>query len=947
MRLLQSALVIALSTVMLTAGQTGKIAGRVTDSSTGDPLIGCNVLVAGTNFGAATDENGEYFVINLGPGSYDVEFSMIGYASYTAEGVVVNIDVTTPVDASLLTEAVQLTGVTVSAERPAIENTLTSSKQIVSGDLATSLGVSSVKDLVKTLPGVTEFNGELHLRGGRSGEEAYLVDGASVVNPIMGGEAIPVNPHMVGELQMITGTFNAEYGQAMSGLFNTVLREPDPGVNMNVSVRTALGSDYHRETADKSEFKDADVYSESMYMPETDTTYAAAVEGTDYSKGSFGDPLTIKEATVGVGAGRLGYMASMREYDDPGRLPGMANDHSSIQGKLTYQPSNNLKLSAEFMSMERNGFYDPTYDAEKAAGAAGQLLVWDWIYALDQYPRTEENSTQYGLTANYVMAANTNITFHYDHFDKSQTDGAKTSKDDFIDFVNITEVTTAGDEYSGADGPNHTRELEHRANDAQVNAWFGLANVYGHYFKANERHTTIGAHLTSQMNNRHLVKAGFETRNYTLNRVGHDVWFGRTVGAESASGEERVQNQSIPNVKPTETAAYIQDQMEFRDMIVNVGLRYDAFNVNADFGVWDIDNNGQAMWENTDINPFDPSQRRATETKSMVSPRLGVSFPVGDNMAFRYAYGSFFQRPTFYDLLENYLAQMDGGTESGYFVYIGNPNLDPQETTIYEMGMQYSMPNGLKIDVSGYYKDIANLTSAQEVFNKAFVDSGQSASSGFNTDWSPGDVYQATHFIYKTSEHFGNVRGLELSVSKSAAQGLSGRVSYTYSIARGTASDKFSAGSLTQDGSTWTGNILSMTTLDWHRPHILNGYLDYHTNLGGMVGRVGGNVTFTAQSGLPVTARSGQGGASLKERAPATIDVNLRVDADLNLPVLRPTVYLLIENLMNRRNVVAIADPGSYFDDASDYHEIAAGPTNNLMAYGPPMTMHIGISIDY
>ena len=118
--------------VLLTAGQTGKVAGRVTDSGTGEPLIGCNVLISGTSSGAATDANGEYFIINLTPGSYDVEFSMIGYAAYTASGVQVNIDVTTPVDAALVTEAVEMAGVAVTAERPAIENTLTSSKQLVS-----------------------------------------------------------------------------------------------------------------------------------------------------------------------------------------------------------------------------------------------------------------------------------------------------------------------------------------------------------------------------------------------------------------------------------------------------------------------------------------------------------------------------------------------------------------------------------------------------------------------------------------------------------------------------------------------------------------------------------------------------------------------------------------------------------------------------------------------
>ena len=191
------------------AGQTGKIAGKVTDSQNSDALVGCNVLVKGTPYGASTDANGEYYIINLSPGKYDVEFSLIGYASHTVEGVSVNIDVTTPVDAGLATEAVQMEGVSVTAETPAIENTLTSSKQIVSGELMQNMAVTDVNDVIKTLPGVTELNGSLHIRGGRSGEEMYLVDGASVTNAVMGGEAIPVNPNMVGELQLITGTFNA------------------------------------------------------------------------------------------------------------------------------------------------------------------------------------------------------------------------------------------------------------------------------------------------------------------------------------------------------------------------------------------------------------------------------------------------------------------------------------------------------------------------------------------------------------------------------------------------------------------------------------------------------------------------------------------------------------------------------------------------------------------
>ena len=138
MRKLKPIAILCFFTGMLFSGQTGKIAGIVTDASSGGALVGCNVLVKGTSQGASTDANGEYFIINLSPGSYDLEFSMIGYAAYTAEGVSVNIDVTTPLNAAVSTEAVAMSGIVVTAEQPAIEKTLTSTKQIVSGDMTVS-----------------------------------------------------------------------------------------------------------------------------------------------------------------------------------------------------------------------------------------------------------------------------------------------------------------------------------------------------------------------------------------------------------------------------------------------------------------------------------------------------------------------------------------------------------------------------------------------------------------------------------------------------------------------------------------------------------------------------------------------------------------------------------------------------------------------------------------
>ena len=932
MRILKPITILCVLAGMLFAGQTGKISGRVTDSQSGEALAGCNVLVQGTSMGAATDANGEYFIINLSPGSYYLAFSMIGYASYTAEFVQVNIDVTTPVNAALTTEALQMAGVSVTAERPAIENTLTSSKHIVSGDIMGAMAITDVNDVIKTLPGVIEFGGDLHIRGGRSGEEMYLVDGASVTNAVMGGQAIPVNPNMIGELQLITGTFNAEYGQAMSGLFNTVLREPAEGLSASFSFRTSLGQDYFK--TDAGDFNGDDVYAETMEIVDDAGNYTAA-GASDYKKTEFGGDKTIMDFSAGWGSGPMGFFFSFRQLNDPGRLPGLAEELQNIQAKVSYQMGNNLKLGFETLMYSHNGIYDPTYDAGRMDAG---MDVWQWLWAMDQYPVTEESATQFGLTANYVMSANTNVTVRVDMMKRTQEDGAQSSGGKFVDFEmgdGHNDQVTATTTYNGAEGPNHTKVMEDRANS---NAWYSLENVYGHYFKSDETITTIGVHGTSQMNNRHLLKAGFDYRMFDIDRSGHDVWYGRTLGYTESN--PRLQHNSFGDAKPTEIAAYVQDQMEFKDMIVNVGFRFDGFNAGSDKGYWAT--GIEDMAADTSLNPFDPSKRKATEMKTLISPRLGISFPVGDNMAFRYAYGSFFQRPELYSLLNNHMAQMDGGTESGFFIYLGNANLDPMRTDVYEMGMQYSMANDLKLDVSGYYKDISNLIGSQEVYSLPFQDTETG-------DWSEGDAFEAAHYSFLTSDHYGNIRGLEMSLAKTGASGLTGRASYSYSISRGTASDKINAGngSLTQATGGIAANIMTMTVLDWHRPHVFNGYVDYHMDMGGMLDRAGVNLTFNYSSGLPVSARSGVAGAALDERAPATTDVNLKLDATLALGPVNPTVYLLIENVMNKQNVVYVADPGSYFDEASAYHDIAAGSANNLLAYGKPRTMNLGVQIDF
>ncbi|MBD3288110.1 TonB-dependent receptor plug domain-containing protein [candidate division KSB1 bacterium] len=209
------------------ADTTGKISGTVTDSKTGEPLPGVNVVIEGTMMGAATNVDGEYIILNVAPGTYTLKFMTMGYITRRAEGVKVSVGLTTKINASLSQTVLEMDEVSVVASRPVIEVDRTNTAAYMAADEIAELPVTEVHELIQLQAGVTQDSeGELHFRGGRSGEVAYLVDGIPVTNRFDGGSSIEIENEVIQELQVISGTFNAEYGQAQSGIINIVSKTP-------------------------------------------------------------------------------------------------------------------------------------------------------------------------------------------------------------------------------------------------------------------------------------------------------------------------------------------------------------------------------------------------------------------------------------------------------------------------------------------------------------------------------------------------------------------------------------------------------------------------------------------------------------------------------------------------------------------------------------------------
>jgi outer membrane receptor protein involved in Fe transport len=213
--------------LIIFSGTTGKITGVVVDSETKNPLPGANVIIDGTSLGAATDTEGHYIIINIPPGVYKVKAMMMGYTTTNMTEVRVNVNLTTTVKFELKPTVLEMgEEVTIVADREMIQKDITSSRAIIGAQQIKEMPVENFYQVLELQAGVVQGSGgEMHIRGGRSSEVTYLVDGISVTDPYSSSMAVSVENAAIQELELVSGTFNAEYGHAMSGIVNIVTKE--------------------------------------------------------------------------------------------------------------------------------------------------------------------------------------------------------------------------------------------------------------------------------------------------------------------------------------------------------------------------------------------------------------------------------------------------------------------------------------------------------------------------------------------------------------------------------------------------------------------------------------------------------------------------------------------------------------------------------------------------
>jgi len=213
---------------------TGLVVGRIVDEASGSKLAGVNVKLEGPNLGArgtlttVTDAQGAFTFTAVPPGAYQVLATLIGYGEARVEDVQVTQDLTSNVDFKLST-VVQAEAVKQVVTRPVRRSTPQTTQVVTS--LQEQISKSQPNNLYQFggimfgQPGITpDSGGYPHFRGSDSDKLGYQVEGIPVTDPNLNQFATSLSTVGLGRLHLSTGAFSAEYGSALGGLANQVIK---------------------------------------------------------------------------------------------------------------------------------------------------------------------------------------------------------------------------------------------------------------------------------------------------------------------------------------------------------------------------------------------------------------------------------------------------------------------------------------------------------------------------------------------------------------------------------------------------------------------------------------------------------------------------------------------------------------------------------------------------
>ncbi len=921
----------------ITFAQYGKISGTVTDRDSKEPLVGATIVLQGSNLGASTDINGKYVILSVPAGNYTIRATYVGYHELIITDVSVLAGLTRDMNIELTSTAVQVSGVEVVAQRPLIEKTATNAVRIQSAGELQKLPVRGVQAYFTLQPGVVLQNGVAYIRGGRADEVGYQIEGASVTNIVGAVNALVYGstgnemrsdysaslintiPEALQEVSVQSGGYGADMGGASSGIVQQVFKTGGSKFNFSLQGETDNFGGY----PGGKKFLDTYSYGYSDYV----VSLGGPVFSDKVKLFVAGENLFQRDNNPWFWSGaNFGYM------QDEGQSGGV-NSHTgdsayvswpagNVPGRMNNRYTGNGTLLFDFKPVQVRIAGAFTWSRTMNNNVTHQILD------LARLPVRESNNGLLDAKVSYFVSANTFVEFNANYLQNR----TKSFEPAFGD-----NVLAYDDSVAVAQAYGYTYQ---NISSAPINYYFAgfpferPGAVLAAYSKDNQNYWGGSIDLTSQMSN-HEFKVGgsyqyWTVSHYDIGSIGlfSTLYTNPDVARNSTDLAQQLRAFGVNNFgydefgtpvssgsngpkHPYFAAGYVQDRIEFSDLVINAGLRLDYLFLDD----WSISDPLNPPISLTSLT-LTPGTARAF---AYVEPRLGFSFPVTDRTVFHLQYGKFIQAPSLYTAYT--------GTGVGKVLLSGGHfytasvgfNLSPIRTTQYEIGFSQQLSDFVALDVTGFYKDV----------------NGQVQLEWFN----PASGSKAQPYVAYQNGDFETSMGVEFSLRTRRVNRLQALVNYTLQDARGTNSfPNATASLLNVSGGLVTPTMVTPLTFDQaHRGSVSLDYRWAPGDGGPILEQLGLNVLLTFNSGHPFTLSKGGGqlpldeGNTLNDRdargriplepvnnstTPWVYQFDFRLDKTVNISGVGLNIYLYVQNLLNTQNVINVYyATGNAYDD--------------------------------
>lgn len=742
---------------VLFAQEKGKISGSITDKASRAPLVGVTVMVKGTYYGASSNLDGKFSIQNVNPGTYTIQFSLIGYKKVQQTGVKIGAGQTLALNIDM--EETELTldnEIVIIGQKPMFNIEETASRRSVTSEEIEVAVVENIRDVVAQQAGVVQTDNEIHIRGGRTHESAILVDGVSVQDPLSGtGFGLQVSASSIKEVEVLTGGFNAEYGQATSGVIDASTKDGAAEYHGSLSFKTDnFGFNSTSLYNWNSRFADVSLSGAEPITSQILPAVGIKIPGEIFFFMSLytgiTDAFTRWTPIIQGGKETNAYREVVANrlhsttFFDSRFTPGQENNWQGL-GKLTWKITPLMTLYYSFIGSAAINQNSQSLQANLEYIEPSPGYQYEYQNILDDANVYTHRNTLHILRWSHTLSAQSFYKITLSRFTTNLRVDANGK--DWTHYREPRDIVTFPVDYY-----NTNRDT---IGVIPGDGFWDVGNGFtwrDHYIIDN----TFKAELSNDFSEKNKFKAGFEATIEEMQMVDIEKpWFG-----------ELGLNNDIYKVYPSFGAMYAQESITFSGMILNFGLRLDWWmpgkfvdDAVKNASVVTIPDATRQDYLDETFNFF------GRRMKARLSPRVGISHPVSDNQTLFFSYGHFSKRPN----PQFVYAKLDPASAQTSFPRFGNPNLNPETTVAYELGLRNEFTENDVFTLTAYYKDIFDYVSTR---------SAKITSTRFS----------GGRFTTYINQDYARSRGIELEYKKRMGNWFRGSFTATYSIATGKSS---------------------------------------------------------------------------------------------------------------------------------------------------------------